>query len=85
MIPSLPDVARESIADRGHVTPESKATVVGEEGGIEIEIARVSVEVVNTRKGIRRRKRRNDARVLVVDLDRVTKRTNLNQMSSLEK
>ena len=84
-IPNLPDVARESTVDPGHVTPESETTVAGEEEGeteteieieIETEIAQVSVEAVNTRRRTKRKKRKSDARVLLaVGPDPATKRT----------
>lgn len=91
MTPNPPDVVRESIAVRGHMTPERETTVAGEEEAegieteIETEIVRVSAEAANTRKRTRRRKRRNDARVLAVDQDRGMKRINLCQTCSLEK
>ena len=93
--PNLPDVARGSIAVRGHVTPESETTAAaaaaGEGGGTgtetetETKIVRALAEAVNTRKRTRKRKRRRDARVLAVGPGRETKRTNPYQTSSLEK
>ena len=90
--PNLPDIARRSIVDRGHVTPETGGTT-GEGGGtgtgtetvIVTEIVQVSAEVANTRKRIRRRRRRNEERVLVVAPDRATKRINSIQTFSWEK
>ena len=83
--PNLHDVARESIADRGHVTPERETTVVGEGGGIEIEIVQVSAEVANTREKTKRRKRRSDVRVLVVGLNQEMKKISHHQTFLLEK
>ena len=87
MIPNLPDVARESTADRGHMIPMSETTVVGEGGGTETvtEIVRVSVEAVNTRRKTRRRRKRSVVRVCVVGPGQAMKRTSLNRTSSLEK
>ena len=88
--PNLPDIARRSIVDRGHVTPETGGTT-GEGGGtgtetvIVTEIVQVSAEAVNTRKRIRRRKRKNEERALGVGPDRATKRINSIQTFSWEK
>ena len=82
---NLPDVVQESTIVRGHVTPERETTVVDEGGGIETEIVRILVETANTRKKIKRRKRRSAVRVLAVDRDREMKRTNLYRTSLLEK
>ena len=89
--PDLPDEARESTVDRdhvpvGHVTPERGTTVVAEDRGTVTEIVQVSAEAASTRKKIKRRKRRDDIRVLhEVGPAREMKRISNNSMFSSEK